>query len=123
MKHIITYLALIILFLTSCINNNKTETKNNSMAAVTTDSLTFQSGYSEVNGLKMYYEIYGQGKPLVLIHGGGSARDSLQLTVWDKHGVKFLYSLIINDLAGTSVQIRTYPYKSGSSYLGILVFL
>jgi pimeloyl-ACP methyl ester carboxylesterase len=32
----------------------------------------FKSGYSEVNGLKMYYEIYGEGKPLVLIHGGGS---------------------------------------------------
>jgi len=32
----------------------------------------FKSGYSDVNGLKMYYEIYGQGKPLVLIHGGGS---------------------------------------------------
>lgn len=32
----------------------------------------FKSGYSEVNGLKMYYEIHGQGKPLVLIHGGGS---------------------------------------------------
>ena len=32
----------------------------------------FRSGYSELNGLKMYYEIYGTGKPLVLIHGGGS---------------------------------------------------
>lgn len=32
----------------------------------------FKSGYSDVNGLNMYYEIYGQGKPLVLIHGGGS---------------------------------------------------
>lgn len=32
----------------------------------------FKSGYSDVNGLKMYYEVYGQGKPLVLIHGGGS---------------------------------------------------
>ncbi len=30
------------------------------------------SGYSHVNGIAMYYEIYGQGKPLVLIHGGGS---------------------------------------------------
>jgi pimeloyl-ACP methyl ester carboxylesterase len=36
------------------------------------DSLTFKSGYSDVNGLKMYYEIYGEGKPLMLIHGGGS---------------------------------------------------
>jgi pimeloyl-ACP methyl ester carboxylesterase len=30
------------------------------------------AGYAPVNGLNMYYEIHGQGKPLVLIHGGGS---------------------------------------------------
>jgi pimeloyl-ACP methyl ester carboxylesterase len=36
------------------------------------DSNNFKRGYAEVNGLKMYYEVYGQGKPLVLIHGGGS---------------------------------------------------
>ncbi|HYJ37687.1 MAG TPA: alpha/beta hydrolase [Chitinophagaceae bacterium] len=28
--------------------------------------------YANVNGLKMYYEIHGEGFPLVLIHGGGS---------------------------------------------------
>ncbi|WP_353719063.1 alpha/beta hydrolase [Dyadobacter sp. 676] len=28
-----------------------------------------ESGYADVNGLKMYYEVYGQGKPLVLLHG------------------------------------------------------
>lgn len=37
-----------------------------------TTNKNFKSGYSQVNGLKMYYEIYGQGKPLVLVHGGGS---------------------------------------------------
>ena len=37
------------------------------------DTRNFKSGYSEVNGLKMYYEIHGSGTmPLVLIHGGGS---------------------------------------------------
>jgi len=41
-----------------------------------TDSLTFTSGYSEVNGIKLYYEIYGKGQPLVLIHGGGSTIES-----------------------------------------------
>ncbi|MET0393227.1 MAG: alpha/beta hydrolase [Chitinophagaceae bacterium] len=30
------------------------------------------SGYAPVNGLNMYFEIYGTGDPLVLIHGGGS---------------------------------------------------
>lgn len=34
--------------------------------------IDFKSGYSDVNGLSMYYEIYGTGKPLLLIHGGGS---------------------------------------------------
>jgi pimeloyl-ACP methyl ester carboxylesterase len=29
--------------------------------------------YAEVNGIKMYYEEYGQGKPLVLIHGNGGS--------------------------------------------------
>lgn len=34
---------------------------------------SFESGYANVNGLNMYYEIHGTGEiPLVLIHGGGS---------------------------------------------------
>lgn len=38
---------------------------------------SFTSGYAPVNGIKMYYEIYGEGKiPLVLIHGGGSTIQS-----------------------------------------------
>ena len=28
------------------------------------------SGCADVNGIKLYHEIYGQGEPLVLIHGG-----------------------------------------------------
>lgn len=31
-----------------------------------------KSGHANVNGISMYYEIYGTGQPLVLIHGGGS---------------------------------------------------
>jgi pimeloyl-ACP methyl ester carboxylesterase len=31
-----------------------------------------KSGYAPVNDIKMYYEIHGDGTPLVLIHGGGS---------------------------------------------------
>jgi pimeloyl-ACP methyl ester carboxylesterase len=27
------------------------------------------SGYAQVNGIKVYYEVYGEGRPVVLIHG------------------------------------------------------
>lgn len=29
--------------------------------------------YAEVNGIKLYYEIYGEGKPLVILHGNGGS--------------------------------------------------
>jgi pimeloyl-ACP methyl ester carboxylesterase len=35
-----------------------------------------QGQFATVNGMKMYYEIHGTGKPLVLIHGGGSTVES-----------------------------------------------
>lgn len=70
MRQVIIYFALAALPLISC--NNKPGKTNDTMAETTSDSLAFKNGYSEVNGIKMYYEIYGQGKPILLIHGGGS---------------------------------------------------
>jgi hypothetical protein len=34
-----------------------------------------QSGYAPVNGLRMYYEVHGSGKPLILLHGGIAASE------------------------------------------------
>lgn len=43
------------------------------MTASTIQAQTTEAGqYANINGIKMYYEIHGTGKPLVLIHGGGS---------------------------------------------------
>ncbi len=39
------------------------------MATQDHPSMPVESGYVPVNGLKMYYEIYGSGQPLVLLHG------------------------------------------------------
>lgn len=47
--------------------NHNSHAQNNSI------NNSKKSGYAPINGLKMYYEIYGlEGMPLVLIHGGGS---------------------------------------------------
>lgn len=44
--------------------------------------------YASVNGIKMYYETYGSGQPLVLLHGGGST-------------IKTTFSRVIPELAKT----------------------
>jgi pimeloyl-ACP methyl ester carboxylesterase len=56
---------ILLLAITSC-KNRSAETNMKKV------NKSQQSGYAPVNGLKMYYEIHGEGKPLVLIHGGGS---------------------------------------------------
>jgi pimeloyl-ACP methyl ester carboxylesterase len=37
---------------------------------MTTDMGVPATGYAPVHGLRMYYEIYGEGRPLLLLHGG-----------------------------------------------------
>jgi pimeloyl-ACP methyl ester carboxylesterase len=38
--------------------------------------------YADVNGLRMYYEIHGTGRPLVLLHGGGSTIETSFGAFW-----------------------------------------
>src|SRR5260370_8775447 len=63
----------IILIMSSCSKDKRIENNNETTVE---GSISFKSDYAEVNGLKMYYEIYGEGEPLVLIHGGGSTIQS-----------------------------------------------
>lgn len=70
MKQLIIYLLVITSLLPSC--HNKTNTTTMDMNTTGDSTAFFKTGYSDVNGLKMYYEIHGEGKPIVLIHGGGS---------------------------------------------------
>lgn len=51
--------------------------QNTSLSAKETimDAKANTSGYAEVNGLNLYYEIRGAGRPLILLHGGLGALD------------------------------------------------
>lgn len=57
-------IALVAATVTSCQSRMKPK------ETVSTQSMKpAESGYADVNGLKMYYEVHGQGKPIVLLHG------------------------------------------------------
>jgi pimeloyl-ACP methyl ester carboxylesterase len=79
----------------------------------------------EVNGIKMYYEEYGSGYPLILIHGGISSIQmwEKQLPVFSKHfrviavdcrgqgkttnpGGKFHYKLMADDFAALLKELK-----------------
>ncbi len=53
--------------------------------------------FADVNGIKMYYEIYGKGEPLVLIHGnsGSIASMKFQIDFFSEH-----YKVIVADSRG-----------------------
>ena len=68
MKGFIPLWCVLVFGVLSC---NTKQTKVEQMNNATPNS-DFTHGYADVNGLRMYYETYGQGKPLLLIHGGGS---------------------------------------------------
>jgi len=73
-KHIrnSVWVAIVAMVVTSC-NQRSNDTQK--IATESTDTVVSQSikpdesGYADVNGLKMYYEVYGKGKPIVLLHG------------------------------------------------------
>ena len=73
-RHTITNLlfTVVVAVMVSC-QSGKKDNQDVSTESKETISLknlkAAESGYANVNGLKMYYEVYGKGKPIVLLHG------------------------------------------------------
>lgn len=56
--------------MTSCQPQQKENPSTASQDTVASQNIKpIESNYADVNGLKMYYEVYGKGKPIVLLHG------------------------------------------------------
>lgn len=72
--HIIGLSITIVLIIASC-QSPSPRTNGQSTPPAPKDTVAGkkmqpgESGYADVNGLKMYYEVYGKGKPIVLLHG------------------------------------------------------
>jgi pimeloyl-ACP methyl ester carboxylesterase len=73
-KHLMTRLAIaiVVALVASCQPRPKEEQNASAEPGKTVASQQMKpadSGYADINGLKMYYEVYGEGKPIVLLHG------------------------------------------------------
>ncbi|WP_271767575.1 alpha/beta fold hydrolase [Aquimarina algiphila] len=53
--------------------------------------------YAKINGIKMYYEVYGKGEPLLLIHGNGADIKSMSHQI---DYFKTKYKIIVADSRG-----------------------
>ncbi len=76
----LTIMSVIALAVTtaSCGNGEKNLLSTTDPAAQTTTSPEVETGYADVNGLRMYYEVHGQGEPVILLHGAYMSAESMK---------------------------------------------
>jgi pimeloyl-ACP methyl ester carboxylesterase len=83
-----------------------------------------QSGYAPVNGIQMYYAVFGAGDPILLIHGGLGHAD-----IWGSQVATMskTHKVIVADSRGHGRSTRTeqpYGYDlMASDYLALLDYL
>jgi pimeloyl-ACP methyl ester carboxylesterase len=84
--------------------------------------------YAEINGIKIYYEIYGEGEPLLLLHGNGGSMAvfSYQIPEFAKHfkviavdsraqgrstdsSAEITYALMASDMSALISQLHLGP--------------
>ncbi len=86
---------------------------------MTTAMPEYDSGYADVNGAKLYYEIAGAGAPLILVHGF-----SLDRRMWDDQFATLAadYRVIRYDVRGfgNSAEASATPYSYPDDLLGLM---
>lgn len=81
------------------------------------------SGYADVNGTRLYYEVAGVGHPLVLIHGFGG-----NLRMWDDQFTQFAshYKVIRYDARGfgkSAMPVEGESYRHEEDLRALLEYL
>jgi pimeloyl-ACP methyl ester carboxylesterase len=63
---------------TSCGANKDDLLTPETPAAATAPATAVKTGYADVNGLHMYYEVHGAGEPVILLHGAYMSADQMK---------------------------------------------
>ena len=71
------------------------------IGAANAQTAPVKSGYAQIGELRMYYEVHGEGAPLLILHGGGST-------------IRTTYGAILPELARTRMVIA--PEQQGHGH-------
>jgi pimeloyl-ACP methyl ester carboxylesterase len=85
------------------------------------EAMQLQIGYVETNGTKLYYEMMGEGHPLVLLHRGYMDR-----RMWDNQFAAFAqnYQVIRYDIRGFGKsELPQTPYSDRRDLYDLMAFL
>lgn len=93
------------------------------VAGCTGDTIAARSGFAEVNGTRLYYEIAGRGEPLVLLHGW-----SFDTRSWDDQMEAFTdhFAVLRYDLRGfgrSALPKLDEPYSHTEDLVALLAHL
>jgi uncharacterized lipoprotein NlpE involved in copper resistance len=69
-KTISVILSAIVLLIFGCNKNSETRT---SPKISSLNLFTIEEGFVDANGVMIYYEAFGRGEPLLIVHGGPGA--------------------------------------------------
>lgn len=72
----VTAVALSALLVTGCGSTGSTQAQETATAATDQASADGKGRYARINGGRLYYELHGTGRPLILLHGGLATAES-----------------------------------------------
>jgi pimeloyl-ACP methyl ester carboxylesterase len=91
---------------------------------VTYGSNTQAGHYAQVNGINLYYETYGKGEPLILLHGNGGSIEAFkyQIPFFEKHFKVIAIDSRLQGRSGGSVDTLSYGMMA-ADFAGLLEVL
>ena len=88
------------------------------------DNNSLAGHYAQVNGINLYYEVYGSGEPLILLHGNGGSINSFryQIPFFEKHFKVIAIDSRLQGKSGGSPDTISYDLMA-SDFCALLDFL
>jgi len=80
-----------------------------------------KTGYAPIHGMQLYYEIYGQGKPMVLLHGGITAFEGFDTNIDALAKSRQVIAVHLQGHGNTADIDRPYRYEALADDVAALV--